>query len=248
MRENWELMSGPDAHQVEILNYANQINVIEALYRSMIYHNGGGGKGCPRSLDAEIMKELHRTATLFLLFKPGQFRTEDVIVRHVKTGNVVYEPPRHYDVARLVSVFEAELAESWRTASPLETAAYALWKINAIHPFLNGNGRTARAFCYACICLRFGRLMPGSQTVIDMLMEDDGRVEYNAGLQWADKTLESEGEPDLRPLVSLLSRLLVQQLRSVKPVEVSTLPEDPLNETSSNADGNAAFGPPVNDS
>jgi hypothetical protein len=31
---------------------------------------------------------------------------------------------------------------------PTELAAYGLWRLNWIHPFVEGNGRTARAVCY----------------------------------------------------------------------------------------------------
>lgn len=33
--------------------------------------------------------------------------------------------------------------DNWEKSSPLHLAAYALWKLNWIHPFTDGNGRTA---------------------------------------------------------------------------------------------------------
>ncbi|MFX9016038.1 Fic family protein, partial [Acinetobacter baumannii] len=48
---------------------------------------------------------------------------------------------------RLVQEFFEELINIWRTGDALDATAFALWRINWIHPFKNGNGRTARAFC-----------------------------------------------------------------------------------------------------
>jgi Fic family protein len=46
------------------------------------------------------------------------------------------------------------LNEKWNGNSPLHLAAYALSKLNWIHPFTDGNGRTARALSYLLLCAR----------------------------------------------------------------------------------------------
>jgi len=38
--------------------------------------------------------------------------------------------------------------ENWAKLSPLHLAAYTLWRMNWIHPFVDGNGRTSRAVSY----------------------------------------------------------------------------------------------------
>lgn len=38
---NWELIKGPSAHRIEILNYLSQVNQIEAMVVYSLYHDGG---------------------------------------------------------------------------------------------------------------------------------------------------------------------------------------------------------------
>jgi choline-glycine betaine transporter len=41
--------------------------------------------------------------------------------------------------------FISTVQENWYIWTPTELAAYTLWRMNWIHPFTEGNGRTARA-------------------------------------------------------------------------------------------------------
>ena len=205
---NWELIDGSDAHEIEVLNYSNQINVIEACVKFMMFHAVDGDVGPPHP---DILRELHRTATLFLLAKPGEFRDLDVHVQ--KAGSVVFEPPPHVNVGLHLDTFFRTVNANWGLYSAVEIAAYSLWMINWIHPFRNGNGRTARAFCYLCLSLKLGFIIPGSPTVIDLIMQD--REEYETGLQLADADISSRGKPGLLRLEGLIARLLEEQLVSV---------------------------------
>lgn len=42
---NWELITGDTAHDIEVLNLANQANVIEALVRFFLHHRGQTKQG-----------------------------------------------------------------------------------------------------------------------------------------------------------------------------------------------------------
>jgi Fic family protein len=209
---NWDLIDGNTAHDIEVLNYSNQVNVIEALVRFIIHHAGAADDaGCPNYPNEQALKELHRTGTLFLLSKPGEYREGEV---HVKTadGVVVHTPPTADQVQARMTDFFARLAERW-SGDPIEVAGFTLWMLNWVHPFKNGNGRTARAFCYACLSLKLGFVLPGSPTVIDLIMQQ--RDEYQAALKVADGPFEAGGEPDLSAMSAFLRKLLVQQLSSV---------------------------------
>lgn len=59
-----------------------------------------------------------------------------------------------------------DLNRHWDSAPPIVLEAYALWRLNWIHPFINGNGRTARALCYYVICLRMGGFPPAGMRQI----------------------------------------------------------------------------------
>lgn len=102
----------------------------------------------------------------------------------------------------------------WETTDAVVLAAYVLWRLNYIHPFINGNGRTARATCYFVLCVKLGNLLPGTKILPELLKEN--RAAYVAALRHVDASV-GPGGPDLTPLHALLSDLLDQQLATVSP-------------------------------
>lgn len=210
IEDNWELVTGNAAHQIEVLNYSNQINVIEALVHLLMDRHRGPDGSCSVYPSEVILREFHRTATLFLLKEPGQYRT--VAVHVGANGKVVHQPPEAKACPEHIQRFFDRLGAIWSTSSAQELAAFTLWAINWIHPFRNGNGRTARAFAYACICLKIGAILGGRMTVIDLIMEN--REEYYNCLAIADAGLEKNGRPELGPMTRYIDRLLAQQLSS----------------------------------
>lgn len=65
-----------------------------------------------------------------------------------------YTPPDHYRVNALMDDFVNLVNRRWSETEPVSLAAYVLWRLNYIHPFINGNGRTARAACYFVLCVK----------------------------------------------------------------------------------------------
>jgi len=133
----------------------------------------------------------------------GRFREEPIYV-----GDHI--PPRAEAVPGLVDRFFSMIHENWTTIDhPTWLAAYALWRLNWIHPFVEGNGRTARAACYYLLCLKQGRLLPGSRIVPERIRDNRGR--YYAALAAADKAWDA-GQFDVGELAGYLSDLLAAQL------------------------------------
>jgi Fic family protein len=210
--DNWELIEGEAAHAIEVLNYSNQVNVIEALVYLLMHHHSGDDGSCTHSPNANVLKEFHRTATLFLLHAPGEFRDGPVVVTD-GNGSIVHKPPPDDEVPSHIDRFFDDLVKSWPSKTPQEIGAFCLWMINWVHPFKNGNGRSARAFCYACLCLKIGFVLPGTKTVIDLIMEQ--RDDYYAALRVADNAYDANAEPDLAPMIEFVDRLLFEQLSSI---------------------------------
>jgi Fic family protein len=72
--------------------------------------------------------------------EPGQYRIKPVII----TGTE-YVPPKPSDVPAQMHTFIADLLPMWqRDEHPVHVAALAHLELVTIHPFLDGNGRTAR--------------------------------------------------------------------------------------------------------
>lgn len=210
--DNWDLINGEAAHAIEVLNYSNQVNVIEALVHLLIHQFGVTDGGCAGSPNLRTLKEFHRTATLFLLQHPGEFRDMQVWVK-AADGTVIHTPPPPEEVQQHMESFAAKIGEQWMEYTAVQMGAYALWLVNWVHPFKNGNGRTARAFCYACLSLKLGFVLPGTPTVIDLIMQN--RDDYQAALKAADIGFAETGEPDLSMMNGFVENLLIQQLAAV---------------------------------
>jgi Fic family protein len=212
MDDNWETLNGPIANQIEVLNAANQINVLDGLIMFLLAHRGPTGNGNPPMPDETALCHLHHAGTLFLLSEPGRYRNIEVKIAD-KAGNVAHQPPPWQSVPGWMQRFFRDLSSVWTSGDALDVASYALWRINWIHPFRNGNGRTARAFCYACLSLKMGVVLPGQVTVVDQIMAN--RQRYQQALRTADDTYHQTAQPDLSGMKQFLHDLLVIQINSV---------------------------------
>ena len=132
----------------------------------------------------------------------GRFRKEPVYV-----GDHV--PPHFKDVDEWIDRFISTVQENWYVWTETELAAYGLWRLNWIHPFIDGNGRTARAVCYFLLCARSGSLLSGRRIVPERIR--DSREDYEAALTAADRAWEA-GHLDFTEMEAYLSRLLQEQL------------------------------------
>ena len=101
--------------------------------------------------------------------------------------------------------------ENW-DKTPIHLAEYLMWRLNWIHPFFGGNGRTSRAVSYLILCAKLGFVLPGSQTIPEQIVAH--REPYFDALKSADAAWQ-EGRLDLSQMETLLSELLAAQLLSV---------------------------------
>ena len=108
-------------------------------------------------------------------------------------------------VPRLMAEFVQSINEMWTSSDAFTLTAYALWRINHIHPFVNGNGRTARAVCYFVLCLKIGGPLPGP--ILPELLR--GVPEHEQYVQ-ALKAADASG--NFSQLTALLNTLAMRQL------------------------------------
>ena len=96
----------------------------------------------------------------------------------------------------------------------LQRAAYALWRLNWIHPFRGGNGRTSRAVAYQIICMSLKAMVPGTPSLPSLVLAT--RQDYVDALHAVDASeREADGaEPDLTPVSSYLEDLVMRQMAS----------------------------------
>lgn len=133
----------------------------------------------------------------------GRYREQPVYVgQHI---------PPHFDrVPHLMDQCISMVHENWTNIEhPTYLAAYVLWRLNWIHPFVEGNGRTARAACYYLLCMKQGALLPGTKIVPERIREN--RQPYYEALRVADEKW-NEGQLDVSQLADYLEELLEAQL------------------------------------
>lgn len=87
-----------------------------------------------------------------------------------------------------------------------------MWRLNWIHPFTDGNGRTSRAISYLVLCVRLKALLPGKLTIPEQIEQD--RTPYYKALEAADNAWE-RGKIDLTAMKQLLAAMLAKQLHAV---------------------------------
>lgn len=157
-------------------------------------------------LSIEVIRALNYHAISCLHVSCGEFRPCPVTVG---TGEDAYIPPAHFQVPARMQMFTNDVNRHWEQLDPVSLAAHVLWKMNHIHPFVNGNGRTARVSSYFVLCLKAGGWLPGTKLLPERIREN--RDEYVAALKTADASLAA-GQLDLTALHGLLARLLNEQL------------------------------------
>jgi fido (protein-threonine AMPylation protein) len=166
-----------------------------------------GLKQGPRAFDKYTLWALNHVAVANISQFGGRFREEPIYV-----GNHI--PPHFKDVPELMDRFISFIQENWFIFSPTHLAAYGLWRLNWVHPFIEGNGRTARAVCYYLLCVRSGTLLPGRKIVPERIREE--RDPYYAALRAADLAWH-EGNLNVSVMDAYLARLLTAQLQDQLP-------------------------------
>lgn len=160
----------------------------------------------PFRLRASMMLDLHRIALDGLSLYAGNFRPGDV-----KIGKSKHVPPAAHLVPGLVDELCDYVMDNFATAQALHLCAYVLWRLNWIHPFTDGNGRTSRALSYFVLCAKVGYRLPGHETVPEQIAAD--KPPYYAALEAADRHWE-KGNLNLSEVEALLDSCLATQLLS----------------------------------
>jgi fido (protein-threonine AMPylation protein) len=98
-----------------------------------------GIKKGPEALDKYTLWALNHIAVANVAQFGGRFREEPIYV-----GSHI--PPHFRDVPELMDRFLSFIHENWYAARETQLAAYALWRLNWIHPFVEGNRQNSESY------------------------------------------------------------------------------------------------------
>lgn len=125
----------------EIINYRNVLKFIDQIATQI-------GPGRPYILTVETILEIHRLATdrIILADNCGKFRRTQVVLKNSRTGRISYTPPPAAEVPFLVEdLVNWVNSEETKEMHPVIKAGIIHYELARIHPFVDGNGRVARA-------------------------------------------------------------------------------------------------------
>lgn len=97
-------------------------------------------------LSSDLILNIHKIVANHLLpnFESGHFRKKPVVVNDPRTNNVVFLPPDHAQVELLMQELIVFITQKTGAIDPLILAGIFHKQMLIIHPFVDGNGRTAR--------------------------------------------------------------------------------------------------------
>ena len=124
----------------EVINYRNVLDFIEGL-------SGKSGES-GFNYTKDLLLQLHGLVVEKIVSKEqtGQYRTSQVVLKNSVTGEIGFRPPQAVDVPFLVDELLRWLnGEFGRKEHPVLRAGVTHYVLAAVHPFIEGNGRTARA-------------------------------------------------------------------------------------------------------
>jgi Fic family protein len=103
----------------------------------------------PAVYTGELLKTIHRMVTNRILTseQAGEYRQVQVAIKNSRTGALVFMPPPAVEVPYQINDFMVWVnGNDGRLHHPVLRAGITHYELVRIHPFVDGNGRTARAF------------------------------------------------------------------------------------------------------
>jgi len=170
-------------------------------------------------LKPSVVQRLQRFAIQDIYTCAGNYRTAPVFIEGTS-----HQPPSAADIAEQVEAM-CEYVQTYCERSALHLAAYAMWRVNWIHPFAGGNGRTSRAVSYLVLCVRLGYTLIGTNTIPEQIVAN--RQPYYSALDAADAAWAEGERVDVSEMETLLGDMLARQLSSVLVDAATDIPHNP---------------------
>lgn len=137
-----EKISNVDAEDVqELLNYKKAFDFVA----DYVFSQGVVTEGLIREIYRRLVDNVRGNSA-----QPGQYRVIQNYVANSKTKEIIYIPPTAYEVPILMAEL-VDWIQNEQTIPPILLSGIAQFQLVHIHPFLDGNGRTARLLSTLCL-------------------------------------------------------------------------------------------------
>ena len=126
--------------RAEVLNYLTVLEIIPNIAR--------------KPLKIKVILDIHQHLMKDVMqdqYVSGEYRKESVVVGNSVTGEIVFRPPQWKCVPALIHALMEWINNASTLRNPILEAGICHYELARIHPFVDGNGRTARAL--ACLIL-----------------------------------------------------------------------------------------------
>ncbi len=148
-------IAGRERDIQEIINYRNVMRFMDEyqeFQKDLLLGKAEPAAGKKiddmKGIPEQVVKHLHKLTTSKILppHQSGLYRQTQVVVKNSETGEITFRPPPAIEVPYLMEEFL-----SWVKSTtpdqfhPIIKAGVSQYELVRIHPFLDGNGRVARA-------------------------------------------------------------------------------------------------------
>ncbi len=187
----------------EVINYRNVMDLLDEYKNEDKY-------------TVEMLKNMQRYCVFRIVpeDKVGVFRNTQVVIKNEGTGEVIMRPPPAVQVSYMVEDFIDWLNRpEGKDIHPVIKAGIAHYVLVAIHPFVEGNGRSARAFA-SLVLLKENYDIKRFFALEEHF--DHNPAGYYEAFAEVDKQSENIAVRDLTPWLEYFTKVVAIELTKIK--------------------------------
>ncbi|HST63146.1 MAG TPA: Fic family protein [Longimicrobium sp.] len=129
--------------RVQFAGRQRDVKEVDNYWHAMLQVEAWGEEKAP--LTEDMIRKLHAMVEKGPRRAPTPYRSQQNVISDSQTGRIVYMPPEAKDVPVLMADLVAWIRQAERSEVPPPIiAGLAHYQFVTIHPFMDGNGRTAR--------------------------------------------------------------------------------------------------------
>jgi Fic family protein len=188
----------------EVINYRNVVKLLDEL----VSKRGGYG--------VDMLLDIHKDTVKKIVdpTKVGVLRKTQVVIKEERSGKVVLEPPPFVEVPYILdNFFEWLNSDLGKQIHPILRAGIAHYILVATHPFVEGNGRSIRAFA-TLILMRENYDIKRFFALEEHF--DSQPASYYEAFARVDKQSKNIAERDLTPWLEYFTQTVAIELTKIK--------------------------------